>query len=126
MHPVLLAGCAIFQGESLLVLKRRKTGWYEMPGGKVNPSETPERAAIREVREELGCDVVLQKKMGQASFLENGKTYHYTWFLARIAKGQKPFMAETESFEHALFVPVDTLRQSRLSPNLQNFLAGLK
>src|SRR5262249_28939029 len=43
-------------GRVLLVKPTHKAGW-DIPGGYVEPGESPKQAAQREVREELGLDV---------------------------------------------------------------------
>jgi mutator protein MutT len=48
----------VVRGEKILVAKRQEgahlSGYWEFPGGKIRPDETPEEAAVREVREETG------------------------------------------------------------------------
>ena len=35
-------------------------GWYELPGGKVEPGESNQEALIREMREELRVDIAIE------------------------------------------------------------------
>lgn len=48
-------------GRLLLVLRGREpaAGLWSIPGGKVEPGESPDDALVREVAEELGCTVVV-------------------------------------------------------------------
>lgn len=60
-QPIEVVGAAILSGDCVLVARRGpgKTlaGHWEFPGGKVEVGESPERALIREVGEELGCEI---------------------------------------------------------------------
>ena len=58
---VLVAAVALIDADGRVLLARRPegksmAGLWEFPGGKVQPGETPERALMRELKEELGID----------------------------------------------------------------------
>ena len=54
-HPRVAAGVLFFdeEGRVLLVRPSYKPGW-DIPGGYVEPGESPKQACVREVEEELG------------------------------------------------------------------------
>lgn len=58
-----MVGAAIISNGRVLAARRttppEAAGRWEFPGGKVEPDESPDDAVVREIHEELGCDVVV-------------------------------------------------------------------
>ena len=66
MTPIIRVVAAVIAKDGrYLVTQRRPTAvlplLWEFPGGKVEPGEHPEAALTREVREELGCTVTVDR-----------------------------------------------------------------
>lgn len=123
---IMLAGCVILNKNKILLLHRKKTDWYELPGGKIDDSELPEQAAKRELKEELCCDVKIIKNLGSKDFIEDGYTMGYTWFLGKIKKGQNPKVGEPEKFDRFEYLSIKELSQHELSFNMKNLLLELE
>jgi len=57
--------CAVIRDEAGRVLAAQRppgkaqAGCWEFPGGKIEPGEAAEAALVREIREELGCGLVV-------------------------------------------------------------------
>ena len=125
MDKITLAGCVILKNNAILLLNRSKTGWYELPGGKVDEGEGSEDAAIREVKEELGCDVEIVKQLGVKDFEENGYVMTYVWFLSRLKNESQLLVGEPDKFDHFAWVPIFELKSNKLSPNMLNLVEEL-
>ena len=54
----------VVRGPRTLLLYHRQHEMWLPPGGHIEPGETPDEAALREVREEAGLEVVLVSERG--------------------------------------------------------------
>jgi len=87
---VIVVGAAIIQGGRLLAAQRIEppelAGWWEFPGGKVEPGESDEDALVRECREELGVEIELVERIGGDWPMRSGLVMR-VW-TARIIDGE--------------------------------------
>lgn len=131
MQPtkIALAGCIVCDKDGGVLMLHRKTSrhnHWEIPGGKIEPGETPETAAIRELKEEFAVTVRPVRTLGSREFTEDSNAYEYTWFLAEITAGE-PRLQEQHLFDKWGYFSLVTLTQrySELSPGAKSFLEAM-
>ena len=68
MSPVAIAVAVILRAGKVLVARRSSGsvlgGLWEFPGGKIEAGESAAQAAVRECREELGCEARALRDLG--------------------------------------------------------------
>lgn len=93
MSGTLLVVAGAFVRDGRLLLARRPdgdplSGFWELPGGKVEADETPEEALGREWREELGADVLAAAPFAFASGAPNGRHVTLLVYLVRAVSAE--------------------------------------
>jgi len=76
----------IRDAEDRVLLVRAANGRFYLPGGRIEPSETPEEALAREVEEECGWSVRVGEPLGEAfqPILEGSVMLRATYWRAEI------------------------------------------
>ncbi len=60
---------------------------WEFAGGKVEPGEAPGNALVREIKEELGCDIVLSRALPRFTHDYGNVTIEMIPFVCALAPG---------------------------------------
>lgn len=74
MPIVRLAGAVVYaehEGEVYLALVHDIFGHWTLSKGKIEEGEKVEEGAIREIKEEIGLDIVIEKELGQNEYVAN-------------------------------------------------------
>jgi len=100
------AGGILLDGERVLLIKTKNLKGEEVwtfPKGLIEPGETPERTALREVLEETGFEAEIVRPLGEVTywFVRDGKRVKKTvhWFLMRPLRRVKDPDWEVEAVE---------------------------
>jgi len=90
--PVEVAAALIFREGKLLITQRHATahlgGLWEFPGGKREPGETYEACLVREIREELGVQIIVGECLAEVSHEYPEKRLHLKFFHATLTSGE--------------------------------------
>ncbi len=74
------------EGAKVAVIRRSRYDDWSLPKGKLKGNETWEEAAVREVKEETGCDVRVTGYAGSTSYHAKGKPKIVLYFMMEAVK----------------------------------------
>lgn len=123
-HPC--AGGIVFDSAGRLLLIRRgqppSAGSWSIPGGRCRPGEQAEVACVREVGEETGLAVVVERFAGRVErAAPDGGVYDIDDFVCRLAGGT---LQAGDDADDARWVGSGELAGLTLTPGLLDALAG--
>jgi ADP-ribose pyrophosphatase YjhB (NUDIX family) len=105
-NPKVVSGTLPVQDGEVWLLRRGiepRRGYWTHPAGFQEWDESTEQAAIRETREEIGCDVSLERLLGVYS--RAGGPVVNVVYLARLRPGANPPCETVEAIEVRAFAP---------------------
>ncbi|MGE5465132.1 MAG: NUDIX domain-containing protein [Syntrophothermus sp.] len=73
------AGIVLIQDQKVALIERFRAGlhYFVFPGGGMDEGETPEQAAVREAKEELGIEVGIRQKVAEIQLASKSRQIYY-------------------------------------------------
>ena len=110
--------CKDEQGRSLLMVLQGQpdeTPTWAVPGGSMEPGETPEGAAVREAREETGLKVRIRRRYTVVSGVKAYGAFQVHFFEAEVTGGKMRTDDPDGLIHQVTWVPAQRLPDLKLS-----------
>jgi 8-oxo-dGTP diphosphatase len=122
-HQPNAASVALIDRDRVLLIQRARKPWlgmWSLPGGRLEPGETAEQAAEREIMEEVGLRTFALRPL-RRMFLGDGQ-FVLQVFATEAFEGEI-VVAEDEISAHR-WVRLDDIGMMHTTPDLQEVVAG--
>lgn len=112
----------IIENDCVLLMRYRygQTDVYNLPGGNVDKGETLAQTVVRELQEELGIEIVVEKMIlaGEVLMPAPKNDVLHCVFLAKIAQGEPTLNPVETSALEVVWKPINTLKDLDMYPNV--------
>jgi len=123
-RPEIAVGAVVVRDDCLLVIRRGHgpgAGEWSVPGGRVEAGETLHEAVVREMWEETGLEVVVERFLGWVERLGDDHHFVILDFVVGLLDAEATVVAGDDAAE-AAWVPLHELSEIRLVAGLHEFL----
>lgn len=108
---------AILEKEDKILIARRAAGkhlagFWEFPGGKTEPNESPQSGLKRELKEELGIDIAIDRYIGESIYQYPEKTIQLLGYTGYISSG----IITLHDHDQIAWVHVGELNHYKMAP----------
>lgn len=105
MRSVRVVAAVVRRGGRVLVTRRHgdaeRGGQWEFPGGKVEPGEEEPEALVREMLEELGCEVLVRELRARTRHRYPDLEVELAFYECDLAPGAEPRLLGAAALEWA-------------------------
>lgn len=113
---ITVVAAIIYKNNKFLIAKRKPDkklgGYWEFPGGKVEFGENPEDAVKREIKEELGIQIRVDKNIGESIYEYDFGSINLKGYVCSYLSGKVIFNDHTE----VKWIDIDNINKYKMAP----------